>query len=368
MKDLHDKKQGSFIGAAIGDAMGGPVESSHYKRILKECGPITGLVPYNEIYMLPERMVRVGGCFYPGYALHPEAGSITDDTFCRKDLLMFYLNTEPPRTPEKLASWLLKNGELDTQWPGWMVRALHWVEEGKVVASECGNTFKQGGGIGWWSSIGAIYAENPKAAAEEVRKLSAIWKAPLERDLAAAVVAGVSEGCKFSATWESMVEAMLSQCGPLAKTLLERAIRIAKQAKSTTNLAEKLYDEILMPETSQLLDVTAEDPPTAIDAPLPKRHAPVDYTDEDYTTFYWAEQIPLALAAFVYSKGTIESIPTCVNLGRDCDTTATTVGAWVGALNGLSSLPKEWVDTVCKANIREMDLMGLSEKLLTVRI
>lgn len=365
---IQSKKMGAFLGAAIGDAMGGPVESSHYKRIQQKCGPITGLVDYNEKYMLPYRFQRQGGPFHPGYALHPQAGSITDDTFCRKDICRFYLATQAPRTPEMLADWLLENGELDTQWPAWMVRALRWVQEGKVKASECGDTFKQGGGIGWWTPIGIFAAGDPDKAAAEVRKMCAIWKAPLERDFAAAVVACVAEGCKVDATYETMVEAMLRQCGKCARALLERAIRIAGQAHDTWDLAERIYCEMLMHETAALLEITPADPPTDADAPLPRIHGHLDYTDEPYTTYFWAEQIPIALAAFVFGHGKPESLPICINIGRDCDTTGTTIGAWLGALHGMDCLPKEWVDQVCSANSKEMDLMLLAQQICEVTL
>lgn len=57
------------------------------------------------------------------------------------------------------------------------------------------------------------------------------------------------------------------------------------------------------------------------------------------------------------------SIPATVMFGRDADSTATTVGGWVGALHGESGLPKEWVDTVCEVNAREIDIRGLAERL-----
>jgi len=50
-------------------------------------------------------------------------------------------------------------------------------------------------------------------------------------------------------------------------------------------------------------------------------------------------------------------------IGRDADSIATTVGSWVGALQGLSSLPKEWSDTVCEVNMKEIDIHALAEKL-----
>jgi ADP-ribosylglycohydrolase len=55
-------------------------------------------------------------------------------------------------------------------------------------------------------------------------------------------------------------------------------------------------------------------------------------------------------------------------LGRDCDSTATTVGAWVGALHGESGLPKEWVDPVCEVNTPEIDIRGLATQLIELAI
>lgn len=363
MKSYKDKAMGSYIGAAIGDAMGGPVESSHYKRIKKHVGKVEGLLPYEEPYLLPTRLTHPEGTFHPGYALHPEAGSITDDTFCRKDVTNFYLATDKPRTPEKLAAWLLENAELDEQWPQIMVGALDRVHNGEVTAEECGLTYKQGGGIGWWFPIGIVHAGDPEAAAVEARKLCSIWKAPLEQDFVAAVVAGIAEGLKEDATYESIVEAMLEQCGPLATKLIKRAIDIAEEAEDVWDLAEKMYAKCLMPETAQIWEITEQDPPTEVDAPVPPTHEPAEYSEEDYTTFFFAEQIPFAVAAFVFAKGEVEAIPTACNLGRDTDTNANTVGAWVGALHGLSGLPEEWVKPVCEVNKRELDIMELAEKL-----
>ncbi|MBM7570156.1 ADP-ribosylglycohydrolase family protein [Aquibacillus albus] len=363
-----DRSIGAYIGAAIGDAMGGPVESSHYKRIKKYAGEVKGLLPYEEPYLLPQRLTDPRGTFHPGYALHPDPGSITDDTFCRKDITKFILETEGERTPKKLASWLLENGELDTQWPQIMVGALHKIANGEVTAEECGRTYKQGGGIGWWFPIGIINAGDPKGAAKEGRYLSSIWKAPLEQDFVAAVVAGIAEGLKEDATYESMVGAMLDECGPLAKQLLERAIHLANEANDIWDLAEKLYENALMPNTAHIWEITEQDPPIERDALLPPRVKPIDYTDESYTTFFFAEQIPFALAAFVFKKGDVSAIPACCNLGRDTDTNANTVGAWVGALNGEKALPKEWVEPVCEVNKKELDIRDLAQKLSAVKV
>jgi len=70
------------------------------------------------------------------------------------------------------------------------------------------------------------------------------------------------------------------------------------------------------------------------------------------------------VAAFLFSKGEPRTIPICCMLGRDCDSTATTVGAWVGALHGESGLPQEWIETVCAVNVNEIDIRGLAEQLM----
>jgi ADP-ribosylglycohydrolase len=360
----RDKRIGSYLGAAIGDAMGGPVESSHFRRIRRTVGEVRGLLPYDATTMLPERLERPGGPFFPGYALHGEPGSITDDTFCRKDMANFIIANPGQRTPEMLAEWLLEHAALETQWPQIMIPVLERIRTGEVTASEAGDTAKQGGGIGWWFPFGIVHAGEPVAGAAEARRLCAIWKAPLERDFIAAVVAGIAEALKEEATWETVCDAMLAQCGPLATQLLERAVRIAGEAEDTWDLAARLYDETLMSETAHIWEITPDDPPIAADAPLPPRHAPVEDSDVSYTTYYFAEQIPLALAAFVFTKGSVEAIAVCVNLGRDCDTTATTVGALVGALHGESGLPRDWIETVCAANRQEIDLRRQAEQLV----
>ncbi len=53
--------------------------------------------------------------------------------------------------------------------------------------------------------------------------------------------------------------------------------------------------------------------------------------------------------------------------GRDADSIATTVGSWVGALNGESGLPTDWVETVCRVNLVEIDIRKLAEDLLATR-
>ena len=351
MRD-HDRALGAYIGAAIGDAMGGPVENSHAARIKRLVGEVTTLLPYEKPLILP----NLG----QGYALHPDPGCITDDTFIRADFTRFFLATQPPRSPQMLVDWMLANTDFFGWWPP-LIEGLRRVQRGEVSAEKGGLSFFQGGGIGWWTPVGILHAGDPRAAAAEVRSLSRIWKAPLEQDFLAAVQGGLAEAMRDGATVDSVIHTMLAQCGPLAHQLIQRAIDITERARSFDELVDALYHTILMPELELCHE---QEPPRAVDGPLPPIRQPLDDSDSMYMSSFYAEQVPLAVAGFVWGKGDPRvSIPATVMLGRDADSTATTVGAWVGALHGESGLPAEWVETVCQANIREIDIRALAEKL-----
>jgi ADP-ribosylglycohydrolase len=349
MRD-QDRAVGAYVGAAIGDAMGGPVEASHAYRIRRLVGEITSLLPYEKPHYQGEP--------HPGGPLQRAAGSVTDDTFIRGDFTPFLLAVPPPRTPDMLVDWLLQHARFVMWWPP-MIEGLRRVQRGEVKAEEGGLTFFQGGGIGYWTPIGILHAGQPARAAAETANLSRIWKAPLEQDLAGAVQAAVAAGLARDATADSMVEAMLSACRSLGRSLIQRAVDIARSATDVWDLIDKVYAVCLMPElkTRHLIEPTRD-----ADGPMPPITPPSPDTDEPYLSSFYAEQVPLAVAAFVFARGEPHAICVAAQLGRDADSVATTVGSWVGALHGESGLPQEWVSTVRSVNMGHMDIGALAER------
>ena len=96
---------------------------------------------------------------------------------------------------------------------------------------------------------------------------------------------------------------------------------------------------------------------------------PLEDSEGAYASCFFAEQVPISIAAFVYGNGDPRiAIPVTCMIGRDADSTATTVGSWVGALHGESGLPKEWVDAVCQVNMGEIDIRGLAEELYSLPV
>ena len=57
----------------------------------------------------------------------------------------------------------------------------------------------------------------------------------------------------------------------------------------------------------------------------------------------------------------MEAIYAGVNIGNDTDTIATMVGGILGALNGIGSLPKEYVEVLETKN--NMDLRGMAGRI-----
>ncbi len=341
-----NKLYGAYIGAAIGDAMGGPVECSHAERIRRTCGEISGFLPYNGEYSLLTAPT-------PGYALRADAGAVTDDTFIRGDLTRFFADVKLPWNAAAFAEWLLGHADF-TMWWKPAVDALQRVRRGEVTAESGGLSHKPGGGVGWWTPVGIIHHGDPGGAYAEAKHLCTIWKDPLEQDLLAAVQAGVAAAMSDGSTANDVIESMLDLCGPLGFSFLDRAVAVARRSSSRDELIEGLYATVLV----------NQQPP--YDAPaLPPVQTPIDDSDEPYTSVLLAEQVPLAVAAFAFAEGDpAVAIPLAVMIGRDCDTTATTVGSWCGALHGETALPYEWVKTVCDVNRPEIDIRGLADNLL----
>jgi hypothetical protein len=339
--DPRDRILGTYIGSAIGDALGGPVEGWHAQmiRAVHRDG-IRGFLPYT-------------GRLHPGYALHPDPGAITDDTYIKDAFAGFVLAypDEADRTPASLADYLLAHANFDF-WNPPDVTPLRKIQSGEMTPEETGAWYRIGGGAAWWTCFGIVHAGDPDKAYEETYRLSVIWKKPFERNLIGATQAAVAACVQEGATVESVTETLMAYAGPLARKLLQRAQRIATAAEDDREeFVRAIYAEALVDQG------TAD-----VDGPMPPSAAPGNpYRG---ATILWAEQIPLAFAAFLFGRGDFrKTMTSCVSLGRDADSIATTCGSWIGGLVGLEGIPADWVETVQAVNLGEIDLLGRSNRL-----
>lgn len=345
VKAYRDKALGCFMGAAIADAMGGPVECQHYKRIAKKYPEFEDFLPYRK----PPGLIDIN----PGYALDDEPGNVTDDTYIRADLARFVVNNDPPYTASRFASWLLRHADFSNWWQV-AVKPLRRIERGEITAERAGQDHRQGGGGGWWQPIAILHAGDQRSASAVCASLCRIWKAPLEQDILSSVVAGQAAAYEDGATIDSVVAAVLEDSGPLARKLFERAIEIARGAKNRQQLYEQLYAHCLVQHCT-----------TEIDGPMPPHVVPKDYADGFYSGILFAEQQPFALAYFVYGQGDPKrTVLTAVKGGRDADSIATNSASWLGAMSGESVWPKSWLETVQKENLPRLNLRQMAEDLV----
>jgi ADP-ribosylglycohydrolase len=346
MINLRDKVFGCYIGAAVGDALGGPVQAMHADRIQMLWGGINDMVPY-----------RKPPCFFelgPGYALHGEPGSVTDETLIRAQFANFATEHPRSRTAIELVTHLLRYGDLNV-WPPRMVESLNRVKRGLTTPETAGQSQEPGGGLGWWTPVGIANAGRPEKAVSEATRLSALWKRPLEQDLIAAVQAGIAHALTAKATPESVVATARSVVGPLARNLIDRAAAAAREIPrgEIPAFTARLYEAALVESVSDALDG-----PMPLPATLPQS------LDVPTSSPLLAEQVPLAFAALLFGDGRSRlTLCAAASLGRDAKAIGSTVGSLIGALVGRSRLPREWVGAVIAANHAEVDLVQQANDL-----
>jgi len=345
-----NKALGCFMGAAIGDSMGGAVECQHYKRIRKYAGDFKDLLPFG-------KPISVFDPPSDGWAQRSNPGTITDDTYIRMDLLEFFVHKEAPYTAAKLADYLLKYSDFFGWWDP-PLNQLKRIEKGEFPAEDAGQFMEiQGGGGGWWQPVSIMYAGNIEKASQVTADLCSIWKSGLARDILSSVVAGQSAAFKDDASIDSIVDTVLSDSGPKAKKLFERAVHIARESGSADELYNNLYQHASVSNSTHTGEYNS------LEGPLPPTEE-VQYTEDMCSSIAFAEQQPWALAYLVYGNADPEkTLLTAVKGGRDADSIATNTASWLGALHGLSIWPEKWIDTVQKANLVDFDLLKAGQEL-----
>ena len=335
---LRDRILGTYVGSAAGDALGGPVEGWNAGMIKAVYGRIKGFVPY------PRPMTQ--------YDPQGRAGAITDDTCICDDFARFFLAypVDVDRTPTGLVQYLIEHARLELWW-GKAAQILRRVSAGEIAMGQI-TELLIGGGAAWWTPTAMVHAGEPRSAYEATMWLSSAFRQPFEQNLISAVQAAVAASMLSDATVNTVINTLLEYAGPLARKLLERATGIAHQHEGDLDgFVEGIYSEALVTECT-----------TEIDGPMPEP----GIASNPYrgATVLYAEQLPLAVAAFVFGKGDfVESMIASVHLGRDTDSICATTGRLAGGLAGLSGIPADWVDALQQVNRDKLAILERANQL-----
>ncbi|MGW0898963.1 ADP-ribosylglycohydrolase family protein [Streptomyces goshikiensis] len=351
---LDDRAAGCLIGAAVGDALGGPVEGWTPDQIVeRHGGRVHGVVgPWHEDW----RTAR------PIAPYHKGDGHVTDDTLMTHALVRVYEAVRDHLDAYAVADHLVPDLMTNPRWiPGleaealplqriflaekWIVTRLHYAHADPREAG-AGNIVNCGAAM-YMAPVGIVNAGNPDGAYAEALDIAGAHQSSYGREAAGVFAAAVAAACAPGATAGSVVETALA----LAKDGTRGAIAAVREVA----LGQRDFESAL--------------------APLRAAVAPYDSVGPDYrkpslgarrpSRLHSIEELPVALGMLLVADGAYEaSVLGAVNYGRDCDSIATMAGAIAGALGGEGVVPAAWAKQVAEAS--RLDLHAPAAALTAV--
>ncbi|AKL65740.1 ADP-ribosylglycohydrolase family protein [Streptomyces goshikiensis] len=351
---LDDRAAGCLIGAAVGDALGGPVEGWTPEQIVeRHGGRVHGVVgPWYEDW----RTAR------PIAPYHKGDGHVTDDTLMTHALVRVYEAVRDHLDAYAVADHLVPDLMTNPRWipeleaealplqriflaEKWIVTRLHYAHADPREAG-AGNIVNCGAAM-YMAPVGIVNAGNPEGAYAEALDIAGAHQSSYGREAAGVFAAAVAAACAPGATAGSVVETALA----LAKDGTREAIAAVREVA----LGQRDVESAL--------------------APLRAAVAPYDSVGADYrkpslgarrpSRLHSIEELPVALGMLLVADGAYEAaVLGAVNYGRDCDSIATMAGAIAGALGGEGAVPAAWAKQVAEAS--RLDLHAPAAALTAV--
>ncbi|MEV6649704.1 ADP-ribosylglycohydrolase family protein [Streptomyces sp. NPDC051219] len=337
---LEDRTAGCLVGAAVGDALGGPVEGWTPEQIAERHGGLVrGIVgPFHEDW----RTAR------PIAPFHKGDGHVTDDTLMTHALVRVYAVVRDHLDAYAIADHLVPDLMSAPRWipeleaealplqriflaEKWIVARLHY---GHVDPREAGTgNIVNCGAAMYMAPVGVVNAGNPAGAYAEALDVAGAHQSSYGRE-----AAGV-----FAAT---VAAAFLPGATPT--TVIDRALALAKDG---TRSAIEAVCEVAARHMDFESALT----------PLREAVAPFDTVGPDYrapslaarrpSRLHSIEELPIALGMLLIGDGDYRhTVLGSVNYGRDCDSIATMAGAIAGALRGEGIIPRDWSKEVSEAS------------------
>ncbi|MFG2331217.1 ADP-ribosylglycohydrolase family protein [Streptomyces sp. NPDC048604] len=338
---LDDRVTGSLVGAAVGDALGGPVEGYTPDQILeRHGGRVSGVVgPWNGDAWRTARPIA---------PYHKGDGHVTDDTLMTHALIRVYTKVRDHLDAYAVADHLVPElvgtpvwiPELEAEAlplqriflaEKWLVTRLHY---GHVDPREAGNgNIVNCGAAMYMAPVGLVNAANPAGAYAEALDVAGAHQSSYGREAAGVFAAAVAAACAPGATPRSVVDTALEYAKDGTGAAIEAA---AEAAARHTDFESALV-------------------------PLRAAVAPFDTVGPDYRSpslgarrpsrLHAIEELPVALGMLLVGNGDYRhTVLGAVNYGRDCDSIATMAGALVGALRGEPAVPADWAKQIAEAS------------------
>lgn len=350
---LDERITGALVGAAVGDALGGPVEGYSPDQIVqRHGGRVHGIVgPWNGDAWRTARPIA---------PYHKGDGHVTDDTLMTHALVRVYAQVRDHLDAYAIADHLVPDLMTTPRWipeleaealplqriflaEKWLVTRLHYAHVDPREAG-VGNIVNCGAAM-YMAPVGLVNAANPAAAYAEALDVAGAHQSSYGREAAGVFAAAVAAACAPGATPDSVV----SGCLALAKDGTRAAIE--KVCETVSRHSD--FESALVPLREAVAPYDTVGPDYKCPALTARRPSRV----------HAIEELPVALGMLVVAGGDYRhAVLGAVNYGRDCDSIATMAGALSGALG--SPVPEDWAKTVAEAS--RLDLWAPARTLTEV--
>ena len=336
---LDERITGALVGAAVGDALGGPVEGYSPERIVeRHGGRVHGVVgPWNGDEWRTARPIA---------PYHKGDGHVTDDTLMTHALVRVYAAVRDHLDAYAVADHLVPDLMTNPRWipeleahalplqriflaEKWLVARLHY---GHVDPREAGTgNIVNCGAAMYMAPVGLVNAAHPAAAYADALDVAGAHQSSYGREAAGVLAAAVAAACAPGATADSVVAACLSLAKDGTRAAIEKVCEVASRYTDFESALGPLREAVTPYDT-----VGPDYRSPSLGARRPSRlHA--------------IEELPVALGMVVVAGGDFRhAVLGAVNYGRDCDSIATMAGAVTGALG--SPVPQDWSKTVAEAS------------------
>ncbi|MGO1200129.1 MAG: ADP-ribosylglycohydrolase family protein [Dermabacteraceae bacterium] len=348
MINLRNRMTGVVIGAAVGDALGGPVEGYSPEQIVeRHGGPVTGIVgPWFEDWANAR----------PMSPYHKGDGNVTDDTLMTHALIDVYTRLRRHLTAFDLVDYFAPILMHEPRWipelekETVLLNRIFLAEKWIVAKGFYGHADPREAGSGnivncgaamYVAPVGVVNAGDPEAAYAEAIDLTAAHQSSYGREAAGVFAAAVAAALAEGATPDSAVDAAQRVARDGTADAITAVVGAARAWNGSTPLHEVLRDAVRPFDT---VGETYRQP--LADARRPSRTKSI-------------EELPIALG-FVAAHGADwrTTVLGAVNYGRDCDSIATMAGALLGGIGGTDAVPAEWASAVAEASRMDIEAVG----------
>jgi len=334
--NIRDRILGCQIGGAVGDALGAPTECLHYMAIRQILGNYQCFEDLTEKAIAQIHAKRKWGV---------TPGAVTDDTVLA-DLLMDCILSNKGQVNaytfaaewEKFETPIL--GPDGT--PHNRLECMHWIERIPYYRNRLSEIPKRELGHGeanatnaimYIAPVGLLCAGDPLMAELMAVDVTAVNQHGRSRDLAGAYAATLAACFLPNITVEEVVQVGIDHIRDQRHTLEVKAmVELARSCRTCDEFIERYYEEIL-DHLIPLQDF---------------QHAELNL----FGTWNSAEILGPSLAMFLITRGgdARALMLGCAKMGRDADTICRCAGGLIGAYQGLSAIPSQWVDFVLPRN------------------